>query len=96
MANLHKIKHWTICEGDYRKITNRKATWFIDPPYVRTGHYYMSKTPLDYNELAQWSRERQGQVIVCEQDGAAWLSFTPLAEIAIAGHARTCEVVWCR
>ena len=27
------IKHWRIIEGDYSLAPNRKATWFVDPPY---------------------------------------------------------------
>ena len=79
--NLHKIKHWKIIHGDYRELDNDKATWFIDPPYIVAGKYYKhSSKNIDYGELAEWCKSREGQVIVCEGEGANWLPFSNLIE----------------
>jgi len=73
------IKHWKIKQWDYRRIKNKKATWFIDPPYFgKAGRNYIHGSHLlDYEELADWCRSRMGQVIVCEMRGATWLPFEP-------------------
>lgn len=94
-----KIK---VRQGDYRDAPDIEATWFIDPPYQVTGQ--ASKTTrfpqgmgyapgckssdLDYGELAEWCRSRQGQIVVCEQEGADWLPFWPLP-LADAKGTRT-------
>lgn len=74
---VHKIRHWRILEGDYTAAPNVTATWFIDPPYNnKAGTYYVhGPKSLDYEALAKWCRERQGQVLVCENEGADWLPF---------------------
>lgn len=78
---LPKIKHWDIRLGDYNKIENVKATWFIDPPYLNGGeHYPESSKFINYTELSDWCKSRQGQVIVCENDSADWLPFEKLKE----------------
>ena len=95
IANLHKIKHWTIRLGDYRDLTNRCATWFIDPPYVKTSQYYMTGG-VDFNGLANWCLSRIGQLIICEAQGATWLPFAPLETIHIGGHSVSREAVYLR
>ena len=80
--NLYKIKHWDIREGDYFDIKNEAATWFIDPPYQVAGKGYKhGSKDIDYSSLASWSREREGQVIVCENTTGTWLPFTPLYKV---------------
>lgn len=74
---LYKIRHWKIVKNDYTCIGNFKATWFIDPPYQVQVHRY-SKQILDYDKLSSWCQEREGQVIVCENEGGKWLPFKPL------------------
>ena len=76
--NLHKIKHWKIYQTSYNMAPNQAATWFIDPPYQKVGKYYYGFSTMNFNELAGWCKERQGQVIVCESEGADWLPFRPL------------------
>jgi hypothetical protein len=44
----------------------------------RRGYLYPYNR-LNYSELAAWCRSRPGQVIVCEEEGADWLPFRPLA-----------------
>lgn len=95
MNSLHKIKHWTILGGEYSLIANKRATWFVDPPYERSGVRYRNNT-VDYSALQKWCMCRSGQLIVCEQSGADWLPFQSLAEIAICGTAKSKEMVYVR
>lgn len=100
------IKHWKIFELGYENTGtfNPEATWFIDPPYQKAGIYYKhSSKQIDYARLALWCRERRGQVIVCENEGADWLPFEPFHAIK-SSHMRTSgmargtgysqEVIW--
>lgn len=80
--SLFKIKHWRVIHGDYREVENVNATWFIDPPYQRGGaNYKCSGKDIDYSALARWCDERQGQIIVCENDGANWLPFRTFVKV---------------
>lgn len=75
------IKHWKIIEGDYKEAPDVYATWFIDPPYNnKAGSYYKAKVN-DYESLGKWCKNRGGQVIVCENEGADWLPFTYFGRI---------------
>jgi hypothetical protein len=53
---------------------------------------------VDYDALAPWARRRQGQVIVCENEGATWLPFQPFrktkANESRHGHKVSAEAVW--
>lgn len=106
ISALPKIRHWEIIEGDYTDAPDIRATWFIDPPYwvppnergTRGDGYRYGASGIDFDRLADWSRARKGQVIVCEQEGASWLPFRPLRRMSTAagdGGRRT-EVVWSR
>lgn len=91
--NLYKIKHWKIIEGSYSFMPNRLATWFIDPPYINSGNQYtFGSDKIDYECLANWCKERVGQIIVCEATGASWLDFSFLCDAR--GLQRHKEVVW--
>lgn len=91
---LPKIKHWQIKLGCYTEIQNQKATWFIDPPYKRGGeHYKHGSNNIDYIKLGEWSKSRLGQIIVCENDGADWMPFSPLKKYW-GGKKRSIEVMW--
>lgn len=92
--NLWKIRHWQIRQGDYAEIENQEATWFIDSPYQTGGKYYVH-SKIDYPHLAQWSQERMGQVIVCENTKADWLSFVPLVEMR-GNKYKTTEAIYHR
>jgi site-specific DNA-adenine methylase len=72
---LKYIRHWKIYNNDYRDLPNDACSWFIDPPYQIHGKHYVYGNNLDYNKLGSWCKERQGQAIICEQDGAKWLPF---------------------
>lgn len=90
--NLFKIKHWKILNLDGLTAVNEKATWFIDPPYQKMGYKY-NFNKIDYPALSCWCKERSGQVIVCENQDAEWLDFTPL--IKFRGAIKTnIEVIW--
>lgn len=78
-SQLHSIRHWKAEVTSYESIPNIKASYFIDPPYHKSGKIYTHST-IDYDHLAEWSKSRKGQVIVCEQEGANWLPFKPFLE----------------
>jgi hypothetical protein len=94
-ANLHKIKHWRLVQGDYSDAPDIPATWFIDPPYHRSGRFYRTND-VRYPSLAEWVGGRRGDVVVCEQDGAGWLPFRPLAGHRAARGRMTTEVIYTR
>jgi len=92
--NLHKIKHWTIRKDDYRNIENEDATWFIDPPYQHGGIYYRHNNKnINYQELNEWCKSRNGQIIVCENTKADWMDFKPLKQMKGSLHT-TIESMW--
>ena len=77
--DLCKIRHWDIRNDDYKNIGNIQATWFIDPPYQTSGYKYnFGSSKIDYRSLSNYSTERNGQVIVCENGDADWLDFIPI------------------
>lgn len=93
--NLHKIKHWEIRLGSYDEIKNEEATWFIDPPYQFGGHRYNeSNKNIDFDKLAEWCKERNGQSIVCENTKATWLPFKPVVEFIGTVKLKTTEAIW--
>jgi site-specific DNA-adenine methylase len=95
-----RVSHWTVIHGSYIDAPETEATWFVDPPYQDQGkHYRHGSRDLDYSALADWCRARRGQVMVCEQDGADWLPFEPLADFQSAWRPATgaqtkTEVMW--
>lgn len=92
--SLWKIKHWNIIHGSYLDLPNIEATWFIDPPYQYGGEYYReSNKGWNYEELAEWCKSRQGQVIVCENTKADWLPFIPMKEMR-GSNSITTEAIW--
>lgn len=93
--NLHKIKHWEIKLGCYTEIENETATWFIDPPYQFGGeHYKQSGREIDFTELAEWCKTRNGQTIVCENMKADWLPFKPVRILQGVSNTNTIEAIW--
>ncbi len=93
------IRHWKVYNKSYEDILQRKATWFVDPPYQRSGKCYPFKD-IDYESLADWVKVLQGQVLVCEQEGANWLPFKPFV-VARGSPARyrtgkSKEMLWTR
>lgn len=96
-SQVDAIRHWRLIEGDYSGCADQGvATWFIDPPYQLAGqHYHHGSRGIDFEDLGLWCRSREGQVIVCENEGADWLPFKPLDAVKTtrAGR-RSVEVVW--
>lgn len=95
-SQLGYIRHWKIIEGDYTKVPNIKATWFIDPPYQKAGKCYrFGSKKINYDDLAHWCKNRKGQVIVCENVGATWLPFLPWRKIQ-SNHLKKIsnEAIW--
>ena len=96
---MDRIKHWKVFNESYLFAKNLEATWFIDPPYQRSGvHYRCGAKDIDFSELATWCRLRLGQVLVCEQAGADWLPFQPFLVAQGAGSqgrkAKSYEMLW--
>ena len=95
--DVMNIKHWRVHLSDYANIKNERATWFIDPPYVKDGiHYKKSSRAIDYSELAAFCKSRDGQVIVCENGEANWLPFEPIYSVKGSGRGRNdkVETMW--
>lgn len=93
-SQLHKIRHWKAINQDYVTLENEEATWFIDPPYQYGGHEYKhSNKNINFTELAEWCKGRNGQVIVCENTKADWMDFKPMIDMQGAAF-KTTEAIW--
>lgn len=97
-SQVNHIRHWNAILGGFEDIHNQQATWFIDPPYQgNDGQHYRHKH-VDYSSLSTFAKTRKGQTIVCEQEGADWLPFSPFRSIKSnpskrgSGHCK--EVFW--
>ena len=92
------IRHWKIIEGEYFYAPDIQATWFIDPPYKNHAGSLYVHSELNYNVLGSWCKERKGQPIVCENQGATWLPFRYFATIKASPMANKSgvshEVIW--
>lgn len=97
-SQLINIRHWTVTLGSYEKIENETATWFIDPPYSSKAGRLYTHNQINYSVLAEWSKERFGQKIVCEMAGASWLQFAPFYRAkgleGPKGKKKIDEAVW--
>lgn len=98
-SQVGRISHWSIIEGGFESAPDVEATWFIDPPYANAGKLYRHNSKsIDFRALAEWSKSRRGQVMVCENDGADWLPFDPFIEIKSTegkhGKAKSREALW--
>lgn len=92
--DLYKIKHWQFICDDYLNVKNEPCVWFIDPPYQVGGHKYVhSNKKIDFNILADFCKEREGQTIVCETTKANWLPFNPLIRQTTANGSNI-EAIW--
>lgn len=96
-SQVDAIRHWQVHQGSYTEIEPvPQATWFVDPPYQVAGkHYRFGSEGIDFAHLGEWCQALPGQVIVCENEGADWLPFTPLADIKTTRSGRrSLEVIW--
>lgn len=93
-SQVPKIRHWQVRQGSYVDVENQTATWFVDPPYQQAGRKYRhSSKLLDFAHLADWCKSRQGQLMVCENEGADWLPFRPFANTkASEGRHKTSAI----
>ncbi|MFT7578375.1 MAG: hypothetical protein ACI9MR_000033 [Myxococcota bacterium] len=97
-SQVGQVRHWEVIEGPYTNAPDITATWFVDPPYQVAGtHYRCSSRDLDFDALGGWCRARQGQTIVCENEGATWLPFRHHGSMKTARRGRrSAEVIWTR
>ena len=96
-TQVEAIRHWEVHHCSYDRCPfDGEATWFIDPPYQHAGqHYRYGSGRIDFPALGRWCRQRKGQVIVCENEGADWLPFQPLAAVKTTRRGKLSrEVVW--
>lgn len=96
-SQVDLIRGWRAVHGSYADLdVGHPATWFVDPPYVGAGkHYRCGSAGIDFENLGAWCRKLPGQTIVCENEGADWLPFTPLASTkACRPGTKSSEVVW--
>lgn len=91
-ADVASIRDWRIVHGSYNDCPMAEATWFVDPPYMDKGRYYRFHD-VDYEHLGGWCQGLPGRVLVCEQAGANWLPFNPLAVIK-STKGTSAEVMW--
>jgi hypothetical protein len=93
---VERIRHWEVFCCSYEDCPVKgQATWLIDPPYQDAGiHYRFGSSGIDYTRLGAWSREREGQVIVSENEGASWLPFEPAARTRTTSGGRSREAIW--
>jgi site-specific DNA-adenine methylase len=77
-----RIAHWKVTMLDYADLPNKKACWFIDPPYKNEAgaSYAKGSDAIKFKKLGAWCKSRHGQAIVCENAGATWLPFKTLTD----------------
>jgi len=98
-SQVDKIRHWKIIEGSYEdfSIPKEKCTYFVDPPYKEAGKHYKHHS-INYADLARWCKSLNGQVIVCEAQGADWLPFKYFGVVEGSRgkyrKGRGAEVIW--
>lgn len=94
-AQIDSIRDWKVACAPYTDAPDgARALTFVDPPYIDKGTRYVhGARGLDFDALAAWCRERRGALVVCEQEGAEWLPFVPLAT-AKSTRGTTAEAVW--
>lgn len=100
-SQLDLIRHWKVRHCNFGDVPNVSATWFVDPPYQQAGrHYRHGSSDIDFGQLGSWCKNRRGQVIVCENEGADWLSFKPFvhakANESKSGGKVSKEAIWTR
>lgn len=92
-ASVHAVHHWQVRHGSYEDAPrDTEALYFVDPPYVEKGrHYRFGK--VDHDQVGAWAKDLPGDIVVCEQAGATWLPFEPVASIK-STRGRSEEVAW--
>jgi DNA (cytosine-5)-methyltransferase 1 len=96
-SQVDAIRHWQVRRSSYTEIAPLPlATWFVDPPYQVAGkHYRFGSKGIDFAHLGRWCQDLPGQVVVCENEGANWLPFTPLTDTKTTRKGtRSFEAIW--
>lgn len=93
-GQLHMLSGWSVHNSSFDETENEFATWFVDPPYADKGKYYRHSFSR-FEDLASWSLERNGDLIVCEGVGASWLPFEKLGDFKTS-TGKSLEVVYKR
>lgn len=92
------IKHWTVENRPYSEVPEHSGCWFVDPPYKGSSGRIYRHNHIDYKLLAEWCRNRNGQIMVCEMNGADWLPFRPHVKAhsnpSCRGKLYCPEVLW--
>lgn len=92
------ITGWRVQQASYVDIPNIKAHWHVDPPYSGAPGRKYAYSDIAFVDLAEWCKQRDGHVDVCENDGATWLPFKPLCNVVSSrGRSQTThsrEAVW--
>jgi site-specific DNA-adenine methylase len=93
-GQVDRIKHWHVFQAPWSDLPDIEATWFVDPPYQAAGKWYRhNANKIDFYSLGVFCKTRQGQVIVCENDGAEWLPFKPF-RLLQGSRQSNLEAVW--
>jgi hypothetical protein len=93
-SEVEGVRHWTVKQANYDEVPRIDATYFVDPPYIDKGRHYRFSA-VNHEAVGAWCLELPGSVIVCEQVGATWLPFQPLASIK-SSKGRSVEIVYTR
>ena len=94
-SQLQYIRHWKIEQKSYEQVENEDACWFVDPPYQQAGILYRENSKgIDFNHLGNWCKERQGELIVCENSGANWLPFKDFRSLRSTIGKATYEAIY--
>lgn len=98
---IPEVANWKITNVPYQDLANTEATWFVDPPYSNAAgsRYRLGSDLIDYSQLGSWCRDRRGQTIVCENEGATWLPFEKFDHARVQIRSRyqksdSKEVMW--
>jgi site-specific DNA-adenine methylase len=92
-SEVESVRHWRVEQRSYQNVPLREdATYFVDPPYVEKGRYYRCNH-VDHAAVGAWVRALPGRAVVCENVGADWLPFRPLASIK-STRGRSDEAVY--
>lgn len=92
------IRDWKITLGDYRNLDNKKATWFVDPPYEGGAGkaYESSNEGFDYGALYDWCDSRKGLLIACESNKQTWgaFEFSHFGSFKSVREKKHVEMIW--
>jgi hypothetical protein len=95
-SQVDLVRHWKVVHASWERCPDVDATWFVDPPYHRSGRAYKHHD-VCHDDLGRWCHARKGQIMVCEQSGAGWLPFKYLTNGRAVSHGqtkKTVEVMW--